>query len=136
VEARTAEQRTGGNSSILPAVSIVAAIGAGAVANFKGGGGDNGGVGPFFVDLAVCLVVAAVLYLRVVPRNAGSTRTAWILALLSVLTLAAFWSGVPLVFGLAAVAVATPEPRTGARTAAIVVAALACLADVAAVILG
>jgi hypothetical protein len=66
--------------------------------------GENGGLGPALVTAAGCLVLAAVLFAGVLPRYNG-TRTQVVLAVLSVLSLAVFWSGAPAVFGAAAAGV-------------------------------
>jgi len=65
--------------------------------------GENGGLAPALVTGAGCLVLAAVLFAGVLPRYNG-TRTQIVLAVLSVLSLAVFWSGAPAVFGAAAAA--------------------------------
>ena len=67
--------------------------------------GENGGLGPAVVTGIGCLVLAAVLFAGVLPRYNG-TRTQVVLAVLSVLSLAVFWSGAPAVFGAAAAAAA------------------------------
>jgi hypothetical protein len=67
--------------------------------------GENGGLGPALVTGAGCLVLAAVLFAGVLPRSSGP-RTQVVLAVLSVLSLAVFWSGAPAVFGAAAAAAA------------------------------
>ena len=130
-----ATHHSGGNSSLVPGVAVALAIGAGAVANFAGSG-DNGGVGPFLVGAAVCLAIAAFLFLRIVPRHEGSARASWILAVLTVLSLGAFWSGAPVVFAAATIMVALPEPRPAARTAALAVAGLAGLAGLVVAVIG
>lgn len=72
-----------------------------AFANFAGSG-DNGGGAEYAVGVGVCAVLAAVLFGRVLPHAADPARTAWILAILAVVTCLAFWSGLPFVLGIGA----------------------------------
>jgi drug/metabolite transporter (DMT)-like permease len=65
--------------------------------------GENGGLGSALITAAGCVLLAAVLFAVVLPRYNG-TRTQIVLAVLSVLSLAAFWTGAPAVFGAAAAA--------------------------------
>ena len=67
--------------------------------------GENGGTGPAVVTAAFCLVVAGVLFGLVVPRTRRPGRTALVLGILAVLSLAVFWSGVTPVITAAALAV-------------------------------
>jgi drug/metabolite transporter (DMT)-like permease len=66
--------------------------------------GENGGLGPALVTGALCLVLAAVLFAWVLPRYNGR-RTQVVLAVLTVLSLAVFWSGATAVLGAATAAV-------------------------------
>lgn len=69
--------------------------------------GENGGTGPALVTAAFCLVVAGVLFGLVLPRTRRPGRTALVLGILAVLSVAVFWSGVTPVLGAAALAVPT-----------------------------
>ena len=72
--------------------------------NYNVGKGENGGVGPAVITAVGCLLVTALLYGAVLPRTRRSNRTAAILGILAVVSLATFWSGVTPVFAGAALA--------------------------------
>jgi hypothetical protein len=75
--------------------------------------GENGGTGPAIITAVICLVLAAALFLFVVPRARNTDRTALILGVAAVLSIAVFWSGVTPVLAAAAVAVARRAPAPG-----------------------
>ena len=102
-----------------------------AFANFAGSG-DNGGAVPYAIGLAVCAVVAAVLFGRVLPAVADPARAAWILAALALVTCLAFWSGLPFVLGMGA---AYASSRAG-RTAPALLGALAIVLALVGCVLG
>ncbi|HET9675612.1 MAG TPA: hypothetical protein VFP31_12545 [Gaiellaceae bacterium] len=108
-----------------------------AVANF-GGGGDDGGTGPYIVTLAVCIGIAVVLFGWAIPRTTHPARAGLIVGALGLLSLPVFWSGLPYVLGPAAIVFGllgrTREGSGGAATAAIVVGALATTAGVLALV--
>jgi hypothetical protein len=87
--------------------------------NYSVGKGENGGLGPAIITAVGCLLVTAVLYGAVLPRTRRSNRSAIILGILAVLSLAAFWSGVTPVLAGAALATSATAPATsrGARIA-------------------
>jgi hypothetical protein len=87
--------------------------------NYNVGNGENGGLGPAIISAAGCLLVTAVVYGVVLARTQGSNRTALILGILAVLSLAAFWSGVtPVLAGAALAANAgKADSSRGARIA-------------------
>jgi hypothetical protein len=84
--------------------------------NYDIGKGENGGVGPAIITAVGCLLVTAVLYGAVLPRTRRSNRTAVILGILAVVSLAAFWSGVTPVFAGAALATTAAVPATSRGT--------------------
>ena len=102
---RIDDARLAGTLAILITVAGLA------FANF-GGNGDNGGAAEYAVSVGICAVLAAVLFGRVLPRAADPARTAWILAVLAVLTIVAFWSGLPFVLGMGAIYAASRAGRT------------------------
>ena len=110
----------------LPAAGIAAAAltaGALAVANFTGDG-DNGGAGPYAVTLAISLAVAAALFGWAIPRLERPGRAGVIAGAVGLLSLAAFWSGLPYVLGPAAITLgllgrSRSEERTAATTAVV-----------------
>lgn len=111
-----------------------------AVANFVGTEpGDNGGGGEYAVTLGGSLLLAFALFGWVIPRTDRPARAGLIVGLLAILSLAAFWSGLPYVLGPAAIALgllgrARTESRTQA-TLAVVFGALATIAGLATIVL-
>jgi hypothetical protein len=83
-------------------LAMLLALGALAAANFSGNG-DDGGAAPYVITIAVCAIVAAVLFARVLPNAANPAAASWILAALGLVTLVVFWSGLPIVLGMGAV---------------------------------
>ena len=136
----TASEGSGGiaNERVVGPVAVAIALGAVGVASFAGSG-DNGGAGQFAICAVVSVAVGALAFGRVVPRaKAGSRpgRTALILAVLSVLCLAAFWSGVPQVLAPAAIVLGLAMPRNGESTAAVVLASVAYALSLVAAVVG
>ena len=83
-------------------LAVLIAIGALAAANFSGGG-DEGGAAPYAITLGACVIVAVVLFGRVLPATTNPARASWILAALGLVTCFVFWTGLPIVLGMAAV---------------------------------
>jgi hypothetical protein len=124
----------------LPATGIAAAAltaGALAIANFTGDG-DNGGVGPYAVTLVISLAVAAALFGWAIPRLEHPGRAGVIAGAVGLLSLAAYWSGLPYVLGPAAITLGllsrSRAEERGAGTAAVVLGVLATVGGIAAVI--
>ncbi len=108
-----------------------------AAANFTGDG-DNGGAGPYAFTLVLSLAVAAILFGWAIPRIERPGRAGVIIGALALLSVAAFWVGLPFVLGPAAIVLGLlgrerPEAR-GAATIAIVLGVLATAGGVAAVV--
>ena len=105
-----------------------------AVANFVSEG-ENGGTGPFIVTSIVAVAAAALLFGWYAPRADRPARAGIVAAILGLLTLPAFWSGLPIVLGGAATALgAGAAQRTRTATVAVVLgmAAVAlCIAGTA-----
>ena len=114
------------NERLAGGLAVLITIGALAVANFAGDG-ENGGVGPYAVCVGICVILAAVLFGRVLPNVADPARAAWILAALALVTCVAFWSGLPFVLGMGAV-------YSGGRAGRTAPAAIGALAIVLAVV--
>ena len=112
-------------------LALALVIAATAVANFAGSG-ENGGAGPYALGIALCAVVAAVLFGRVLPRTDDPARAAWILAALGIVSCVAFWSGLPFVFGVGAMYAGS---RAG-RTAPIALGGLAVVLGLVGCIIG
>jgi hypothetical protein len=135
----TTTQTAHDNSRTIGVVAVVAAVAAGAISNFGNlvnHGSEDGGTVPFLVGAAVAVALGAFLFLRVVPRAKGSARVALVLAGLSVVSLVAYWAGLPEVFGAAAILVALGGRRSAASTMAIVLASGAVVVGVIAALFG
>jgi hypothetical protein len=137
----TTEQEAGGTTSrrdlpvaigglVLAAIIIL-------VGNTNLEPGENGGTGPAIVTSVICLVLAAALFVFVVPRARNTDRTALILGGAALLTIVVFWSGVTPVLAAAAVAVARRAPAPGrAAVAGQILGALGTLVALVVTIFG
>jgi len=109
-----------------------------AAANFVGTG-DNGGGAEYAVTLGGSLLLALALFGWVIPRTDRPARTGLIVGLLAMLSLAAFWSGLPYVLGLAAIVLGLlgrTTSKSGAQgTIAVVLGVVATIAGLAAIVL-
>lgn len=111
-----------------------------AVANFVSTEpGENGGAAAYAVTLAISLVVVAAVFGWAIPRTERPAHVGLVVGALGLLSVAAFWSGLPYVLGPAAIVLgllgrARPGRRTPA-TVAVVLGALATTAAIAAVVL-
>lgn len=74
-----------------------------AIANFAGDG-ENGGAPEYAITLGGSIIAAAALFGWFIPRAVRPGRAGLVVGLLGVLSLAAFWSGLPFVLGPAALA--------------------------------
>jgi hypothetical protein len=120
---------------IVAAILTAAAL---AAANFIGDAGENGGGPEYVVTLAVSLLVAVGLFGWVIPRTTRPAKVGLVVGVIALLSVAAYWTGLPYVLGPAAIVLgqlgrARPETRTPA-TIAVVLGALATAGAVAAVI--
>jgi hypothetical protein len=103
------------------------------VGNYHVADGESGGTGPGIVTGIICLALAAGLFGYVVPRSENADRTAFVLAIIAVVSIVVFWSGVTPLFAAAALAVTdrgdtSPTRRTRIAEALAVIAAVAALA--------
>ena len=120
-----------------PIVGLIM-LGAIAVANFVAEG-ENGGPAEFAVSAVVALAVAALLFGRVVPNareSARPGRTALVLAILAVVTLVVFWSGLPQVLAPAAIVLGVAAPRSREAVAATVLGSVAYALSLVGVLIG
>jgi hypothetical protein len=85
----------------LAAAAIVVIVGN---AHVNHAAGEHGGLGPAVATGSLCLVAAALLFVAALPRLGSSRRAATVLAVLSIASLAVFWTGLPAVLGTAAAA--------------------------------
>jgi hypothetical protein len=100
--------------------------------NYHVQSGENGGTGPGIVTGIICVALAAGLFGYVVPRATNIDRTAFVLAVIGIVSIVAFWSGVTPLFAVAALVVAergqtAPTRKARVAVALAVVAALAAL---------
>lgn len=102
--------------------------------NYHVKSGENGGTGPAIITGAICLALAVVLFGYVVPRASNLDRTAFILAVIGVVSVVVFWSGVTPLFAAAALAVTGHDPSPPSRRVRIA-EALAVVASLAALII-
>jgi hypothetical protein len=82
--------------------------------------GENGGAVPALVTSLLCIALTGVLYAALVPR--ATRRAALILAVITVVSLAMFWSGITAVLAAATLAI-TRHTKPGNRSVRITVAA-------------
>ena len=113
-------------AALLAAIALVAA-------NFVGGG-ENGGGPEYAVTLGVSVLVALWLFGRAIPRSDRPAQTGLVVGAIAVLSIAAYWTGLPYVLGPAAVVLGLlGRARTGSRAPAVVAIGLGALATAGAV---
>ena len=99
---------------------------------------ENGGGIEYALTLGASLVVALALFGWAIPRSARPDRAGLVVGAIGVLSLAAFWSGLPYVLGPAAVVLGLAGRSRGdgstAATVAVALGAITTLAAVAAVV--
>jgi hypothetical protein len=110
-----------------------------AAANFLGTGtNENGGGIEYAVTLGASIAVALIVFGWLIPRTARPGRAGLVTGLIGVLSLAAFWTGLPYVLGPAAIVFGLlGRARAGERgqaTVAVVLGALVTAAAIAAVV--
>ena len=126
------------NERVVGPIVALIMLGAVAVANFVGEG-ENGGPAEFAVSAVVALAIAALLFGRVVPNaraSARAGRTALVLAVLAVVALVVFWSGLPQVLAPAAIVLGLAAPRSREAVAATVLGSVAYALSVVGVFIG
>ena len=113
------------------AATAAAAVGLG-FANLYTTEGENGSVSDLLMMLPLAVVVAAVIFLFALPRmRADGPARIWF-GVLSILAFPAFWSGLPMVLGVAAIAAA----RRAGSVAWAVVGGLAVAASLVVCVIG
>ena len=122
--------RVPGRVATAMAVGLVLALIVVVVGNTNLSDGESGGLWPGIVTGVGCAVLAAVLYWLVRDRWQGSVRATLVLGIVTVLTLAVFWSGAPLVVAGATWAAAdgAPDKNRTVLTARVLSAVAAALA--------
>jgi hypothetical protein len=116
---RGLDERTAGGLAVLVALIAMA------FANFNLDPGENGGPAEFAVTAVVVLLVAALVFGRVLPATTSPGKVAvWLLAA-AVITVPVFWSGLPVVLGAGALVAGLRAGGTGGTIAAVAGGALA-----------
>ena len=95
--------------------------------------GEHGGTGPAVFTGVLCVLVTGGLFAGLLPRLGraeGADRAAVVLGALGVVSLVAFWSGLPAVLAAAAAAVTLTldQPSRAARVLTVLAVAAALLA--------
>jgi cytochrome bd-type quinol oxidase subunit 2 len=101
-------------------------------ANFYTTEGQNGSASDFLLMASFAMALAAVLFLWVLPRTRPDGPSRIWFGVLSLLSFPAFWSGLPMVLGVAAVAAA----RRAGSVAWSVVGGLATVASLVVCVIG
>lgn len=114
------------------AVAAAAALVGLGFANFSTTEGENGSASDFLVLAPIAVALAAALFLWVLPRTKPDGPARIWFGVLSLLAFPAFWSGLPIVLGVAAVAAA----RRARSVAWTVVGALAAGASLVVCVIG
>jgi predicted membrane channel-forming protein YqfA (hemolysin III family) len=118
------------------AAAVLAAV-ALAAANFTGDD-SNGGTGPYAVTLVASVALVGVLFGWAIPRVERPSRTGVVVGVLGVLSIAAFWTGLPYVLGPAAIVFGlrgrTRVEGNGPSTAAVLLGGIATVGGIAALI--
>jgi hypothetical protein len=108
--------------NLFAAASIVVSAILTAIGTFSGDDSDQGRT--YLVVLAVILVAAGIFYWVIVPRVDASPVAALVLAVLSFVSLAVFWLGLPAVVAGAATLVALDARERGYDRPRLTLAAL------------
>ena len=125
-------EQTGRSDQRLAAFVLAGTLIAAALAAWGTFGEEDFSVWDYVIVLAITLVAAGIVY--AVARNWPSGRTAVVLGVLAVLTIAVFWSGLPAVLASAAIALGLGARERGETTlgsVAILLGVLALAGDIA-----
>jgi hypothetical protein len=120
---------------VAGAVAVLVALAGMAFANFSTDPGENGGAAEFAVTGAIMLLVAALVFGRVLPNTTQPGKLAGVFLLGALATVLVFWSGLPIVFGVAAMVAGLRARTTGGTLAAVAGVALAA-ADAVVLVIG
>ena len=126
----------GKNEALILGGGFVLAALAAVLVNLNVPPGENGGTREMIGTLAILAVVAVGLYLLLRQRAGTKATVGLVLGVLAVLTVVAFWSGLPFLLGAAAVAVGRRATDRGRLPlAAQILGAVAVLAGVVALVM-
>ena len=126
---------------LVGAAATAIAVGGTLWAVLKSGGADKSQLDSLAYVAAAALIVGVVLFAWLVPNRITAGGTGLPFALISVPLLYAFWSGLPIVVGVAAVLIgaahrASRGPRSGRALAAILIGASISALTLAAILIG
>jgi hypothetical protein len=120
------------------AITAVVAVAMAAALGAWGSFSDNGDFGDYWPVLIIIAILAAIVFGFVVPRAVRGAwplaRTGLILSILGLVTVVAFWSGAPPIFAFPGILLgyfARQRGDSGVATAAVIVGAVALVADIA-----
>ena len=97
-------------------------------------GDDSHATREYLVVLLIIAVAIAIVFGVILPRSvdgANAARTALVLSVLGLLSIAGFWAGLPPVLAIGGIALARTAGAGGLARAALIVGGLALLADLA-----
>jgi hypothetical protein len=111
-------------------IAIVAALIADILFNTNIEKGEEGGTGPM-IGVGIALVVLGViLYLWVFPRFGDSAKAALVVGIIAVVSLAVFWSALPLLLAPAAFGYGLRASTATAARVGMALAGIAALLDI------
>ena len=126
---------------VIGACSTAIAVGGALWAVLKSGTADKGQLDSLAYVIAAALVVGVVVFTWLVPSRIAAGGTGLPFALVSIPLLYAFWSGIPLLIGVAAILIGaahrrTRRPKPGRALASVLVGSFVAVLTVAAILFG
>ena len=112
------------------AIAIVSAVIADILFNINVDKGENGGTGPM-IGVGIALVVLGfILYFWAFPRFSDSAKSALVVGIIAVVSLAVFWSALPLLLAPAAFGYGLRASTATAARVGMALAGIAALLDI------
>ena len=126
---------------LIGAAANAVAVGGTFWAVLKGGTSDNSQLDSLAYVAGAALIVGIVLFAWLAPARIASRGTGLPFALVSIPLLYVFWSGIPILVGVAAILIgaalrAADAPKRGRALAVILVGAVVALLTLAAILFG
>ena len=126
---------------LIGAAATAVAVGGTLWAVLKGGSSDKSQLDSLAYVAGAALIVGIVLFSWLVPARIAARGTGLPFALVSIPLLYAFWSGIPILVGVAAILIGTAHrasgaPKAGRALAAMLVGAAVALLTLAAILFG
>jgi hypothetical protein len=126
---------------LIGAAATAVAVGGTLWAVLKGGSSDQSQLDSLAYVAGAALIVGIVLFSWLVPARIAARGTGLPFALVSIPLLYAFWSGIPILVGVAAILIgaahrASGAPKRGRALAAMLVGAAVALLTLAAILFG